>query len=108
MTSPKLSFTHRFEPGGAPPLLLLHGTGGDEDDLMPLGRMVAPGAALLSPRGKVFENGMPRFFRRLAEGVFDEDDVRRRAHELANFLEAARLHYGLATPIALGYSNGAN
>jgi phospholipase/carboxylesterase len=69
---------------------------------------VAPGAALLSPRGKVLENGMPRFFRRLAEGVFDEDDVRARAHELADFVEAARQHYGIAAPIALGYSNGAN
>jgi phospholipase/carboxylesterase len=109
--SPDLSFAHRFEPATQPaahPLLLLHGTGGDEDDLMPLGRMVAPGAALLSPRGKVLENGMPRFFRRLAEGVFDEEDVSRRAHELADFIEAARRHYGIAAPIALGYSNGAN
>jgi phospholipase/carboxylesterase len=109
--SPDLSFAHRFEPATQPdahPLLLLHGTGGDEDDLMPLGRMVAPGAALLSPRGKVLENGMPRFFRRLAEGVFDEDDLRARAHELADFVEAARRHYGIAAPIALGYSNGAN
>lgn len=73
-TAPALSFVHRFEPGadtGRPPLLLLHGTGGDEGDLLPLGRALAPGAALLSPRGKVLENGMPRFFRRLAEGVFD-------------------------------------
>ncbi len=108
---PELTFQHRFVPGEraqAPPLLLLHGTGGDEDDLIGLGRMVAPGAALLSPRGKVLENGMPRFFRRLAEGVFDETDVRVRAHELADFVAAAREHYGLAAPIALGYSNGAN
>ncbi len=106
-----LSFMHRFEPGNrleAPPLLLLHGTGGDENDLVPLGEAVSPGSALLSPRGKVLEHGMPRFFRRLAEGVFDEDDVRRRANELADFIEAARKHYGIATPIALGYSNGAN
>jgi phospholipase/carboxylesterase len=75
---------------------------------MPLGRMVAPGAALLSPRGKVLENGMPRFFRRLAEGVFDEDDVRARAHELADFIAAARERYAIAAPVALGYSNGAN
>jgi phospholipase/carboxylesterase len=108
MTSPKLSFTHRFEPGGAPPLLLLHGTGGDENDLLPLGRMVAPGAALLSPRGKVLEGGMPRFFRRLAEGVFDEQDLRRRAQELADFVEEARNAYGLEAPVALGFSNGAN
>ena len=106
-----LSVAHRVAPAArsaARPLLLLHGTGGDEDDLLPLGRMVAPGAALLSPRGKVLENGMPRFFRRLAEGVFDEDDVRRRAHELADFVAAARTHYAIAAPIALGYSNGAN
>jgi phospholipase/carboxylesterase len=106
-----LSFTHRYEPSarvGAPTLLLLHGTGGNENDLLPLGRMVAPGAALLSPRGKVLENGMPRFFRRLAEGVFDEEDVRRRANELADFLTEARGRYDLPAPIAVGYSNGAN
>jgi phospholipase/carboxylesterase len=103
-------FIHRFEPGTAQarPLLLLHGTGGDENDLIPLGRAVAPGAALLSPRGRVLEHGMPRFFRRLAEGVFDEDDVRRRAVELADFVDDARNRYGLAAPVALGYSNGAN
>jgi phospholipase/carboxylesterase len=109
--SEPLSFIHRFEPGGdanARPVLLLHGTGGDENDLLPLGRVIAPDAPLLSPRGKVLENGMPRFFRRLTEGVFDEDDVRRRADELADFIEAARARYGLASPIALGYSNGAN
>jgi phospholipase/carboxylesterase len=110
-TSTSLSFTHRFEPGADPtagPLLLLHGTGGDENDLVPLGEAVAPGSPLLSPRGNVLENGMPRFFRRLAEGVFDEDDVRRRAHELADFIAEARDAYGLAAPTALGYSNGAN
>jgi phospholipase/carboxylesterase len=106
-----LSYIHRFEKGAeadAPPLLLLHGTGGDENDLVPLGRMVAPDAPLLSPRGKVLENGMPRFFRRLAEGVFDEEDVRHRALELANFVGEARTHYGILSPIAFGYSNGAN
>jgi phospholipase/carboxylesterase len=106
-----LSFIHRFEPGtdaGSPPLILLHGTGGNEDDLIPLGRMVAPNSALLSPRGKVLEAGMPRFFRRLAEGVFDEADVRRRALELADFIGEAREAYGIAAPFALGYSNGAN
>lgn len=107
----ELSFIHRFEPArdrAAPPLLLLHGTGGDESDLLELGRMVSPGSALLSPRGKVLEHGVPRFFRRLAEGVFDQDDVRRRAEELADFVEAARARYGIGKPIALGYSNGAN
>jgi len=105
------SFIHRFEPGqspDAPPLLLLHGTGGDEADLLPLGRAVAPGSALLSPRGKVLEGGMPRFFRRLREGVFDEEDVRARAHELADFVAEARAAYGLPAPVALGFSNGAN
>ncbi|UEM24824.1 alpha/beta hydrolase (plasmid) [Skermanella mucosa] len=106
-----LSFIHRFEPAtapGKPPILLLHGTGGDENDLMPLGGMIAPGSALLSPRGKVLEGGMPRFFRRLAEGVFDEADVRHRAHELADFVAAAREAHGLAAPVAVGFSNGAN
>jgi phospholipase/carboxylesterase len=105
------AFIHRFEPATRPdtrPLLLLHGTGGDENDLVPLGQAVAPGAALLSPRGQVLEHGMPRFFRRLAEGVFDEEDVRRRAHELADFIDDARARYRIAAPIALGYSNGAN
>jgi len=107
----ELSFAHRYEPAtasGRPPLLLLHGTGGDENDLLALGRMVSPGSALLSPRGKVLENGMPRFFRRLAEGVFDEEDVRFRAGELADFVTGARQAYGLEAPIALGFSNGAN
>jgi phospholipase/carboxylesterase len=105
------NFVHRFEPaarGDAPTLLLLHGTGGNEADLLPLGQMIAPGAALLSPRGQVLENGMPRFFRRLAEGVFDEDDVRRRALDLAAFIAEARERYSLPAPIAVGYSNGAN
>jgi phospholipase/carboxylesterase len=106
-----LAFIHRFEPGNrleAPPLLLLHGTGGDETDLLPLGQAIAPGSALLSVRGKVLEHGMPRFFRRLAEGVFDENDVRQRANELADFVADARERYDLTAPIALGYSNGAN
>lgn len=109
--SETLCFIHRFEKGAdltLPPLLLLHGTGGDENDLVPLGQMIAPNATMLSPRGKVLENGMPRFFRRLADGVFDEEDVRLRANEVADFIAAARVHYGVASPIALGYSNGAN
>src|SRR5215210_7086364 len=110
-TTTELSHLHRFVPAtaaGRPPILLLHGTGGDENDLLPLGRAVAPGAALLSARGKVLEGGMPRFFRRLAEGVFDEEDVRRRANELADFVADARDAYGLDAPIAIGFSNGAN
>ena len=104
-------FIHRFEPAisaGSPPLLLLHGTGGDENDLLGLGKMISPGSALLSPRGRVLEHGMPRFFRRLAEGIFDEDDVRRRALELDDFVSGARTQYGIAAPVAVGFSNGAN
>ncbi len=110
MIDAHLGLVHRFEPGRAdrPPVLLLHGTGGDEADLLPLGRAVAPGSALLSPRGAVLENGMPRFFRRLAEGVFDEADLRRRAQDLAAFVAAARDRYGVAAPLAVGFSNGAN
>lgn len=104
-------FIHVFEAGadaGRPPLLLLHGTGGDERDLLSLGRTVAPGASLLSPRGKVLEGPMPRFFRRLAEGVFDEADLTARTHELADFVMESRERHGLSAPIALGFSNGAN
>ena len=106
-----LGFIHRFIPAtqpGLPPLLLLHGTGGDENDLLPLGEQLSPGAALLSPRGKVLENGMPRFFRRLAEGVFDLADLKARTLELADFIAAARTAYALAKPVAVGFSNGAN
>jgi predicted esterase len=107
------AFIHRFVEGTRPataPLLLLHGTGGNEDDLLSLGKTLAPGSPLLSPRGKVLENGMPRFFRRHAEGVFDLDDLKFRAGELAGFLRWAREEYGLGEtpPIAVGFSNGAN
>lgn len=111
VTTADTGFSHVFEPGADParkPLLLLHGTGGDERDLLALGRAVAPGASLLSPRGKVLEGSAPRFFRRLAEGVFDEADLSRRTHELADFIGEARARYGLPAPIAVGFSNGAN
>lgn len=106
-----LGFIHRFIPAlqdGLPPLLLLHGTGGDENDLLPLGQELLPGAALLSPRGKVIEHGMPRFFRRLAEGVFDLEDLKVRTAELAAFIADARKAYNLPAPVAVGFSNGAN
>jgi phospholipase/carboxylesterase len=102
---------HVWEPGvGAPPLLLLHGTGGNEHDLLGLREHLAPDAPVLSPRGTVLEHGMARYFRRLREGVFDEDDLRERADELAGFLAAAERKYGVAAGswVAVGFSNGAN
>ncbi len=113
MTVQDLGFIHSFRPAraeGQPVLLLLHGTGGDETRLLPLGVELAPEAAFLSPRGKVLENGMPRYFRRLSEGVFDLDDLRARTHELAEFVEAASPAYGFdaSKVVAVGYSNGAN
>jgi phospholipase/carboxylesterase len=104
-------FIHKFVPGtSGRTLILLHGTGGTESDLIDLGRGLDPEAALLSPRGKVLENGMPRFFRRLAEGVFDEEDLIFRTHELANFIQVAAEQYGFNQnqAVAVGYSNGAN
>ncbi len=114
MISETEEFIHRFVPAKEETksltLLLLHGTGGDENDLLPLGRRLAPDAALLSPRGRVLENGAPRFFRRLAEGVFDEADLKFRANELADFVERAAARYGFdkSNVVAIGYSNGAN
>jgi predicted esterase len=108
-------FTHRFLPAAdgqktERTLLLLHGTGGNENDLLDLGRAIDPVAAILSPRGQVLEKGAPRFFRRLAEGVFDEADVIARAHELAAFIKTAATKYSIVTEqlVAVGYSNGAN
>lgn len=108
-----LGHIHHFIPAdGADDtvLLMLHGTGGDESDLVPLGRMLRPGAAILSPRGNVLEHGMPRFFRRLAEGVFDLEDLARRTDELNAFIESASKHYGFdrSKVVAVGFSNGAN
>ena len=123
----QLGFIHRFLPPtkvsgsrtrehvtrgkqASTTLLLLHGTGGSEEDMPPLGEQIAPEAAILSPRGKVLENGMPRFFRRLSEGVFDMEDLKFRTYELAEFVEQASKIYrfNLQHVIAVGYSNGAN
>lgn len=111
MSSP--SFYHLFQPGpdiSARPLLLLHGTGGTEHDLLPLARSLSPGSAVLSPRGNVSENGAARFFARLAEGVFDPAEVVRRTHELADFIAASARTHGVdpARLVAVGFSNGAN
>src|SRR5207249_8127960 len=108
---PQPDFIHKFVPGKWDrTLLLLHGTGGNERDLLPLGRELDPNASLLSPRGKVLENGMPRFFRRLAEGVFDLEDLQKRTQELADFVISAAEHYKIDNKkiVAVGYSNGAN
>lgn len=115
MVANELEFIHRFVPAKslktpARTLLLLHGTGGDENDLLPLGPLLDPEAAVLSPRGRVLENGMPRFFRRLREGVFDEEDLVRRTHELADFIGRAATLYKFdpGQVAAVGFSNGAN
>ena len=109
-----LGFIHRFVPAeeaaSGETLIVLHGTGGDENDLIGMGQAIAPGTAILSPRGNVSENGAARFFKRLAEGVFDPKEVRSRAEELAGFIRAAIAKYSLDVTrlYALGYSNGAN
>jgi predicted esterase len=115
--SDQLGFTHRYVPSldkgdkAGLTLLLLHGTGGNEDDLLTLGHELDSSAGLLSPRGKILEGGrIPRFFRRLAEGVFDIEDLKFRTHELAGFVDEASRIYGFDARkvIAVGYSNGAN
>jgi predicted esterase len=112
--SEDLGFIHRFVPAedsaSGDTLIVLHGTGGDENDLIGIGQAIAPGAAIVSPRGNVLENGAPRFFKRLTEGKFDPKEVRSRAEELARFIRAAVVTYRLdaARVFALGYSNGAN
>ena len=107
----ELGFIHRFvlpqNTGGAP-LLLLHGSGGDEHDLIPLAERIGPGRAIVSPRGKTDEQGITRFFRRTPDGAWDLDDLAKRTGELADFVRSVRGAYGLPKPVALGYSNGAN
>jgi phospholipase/carboxylesterase len=111
MTTTDLGFIHRFVPAqdpAKPPLLVLHGAGGDEHDLLPLVERIAPGHAMLSPRGKVNEGGITRFFRRDQNGTWDLADFGARTEELAEFLRNAQTAYGLGKPVVLGYSNGAN
>lgn len=114
MNFSSLSFVHRWIPAEnadrAPTLLLLHGTGGNEDDLLDFGAALWPSANRLSPRGRILENGMPRFFRRLSEGVFDEDDLKIQTNALADFVADAAVNYGFDAKrvVALGFSNGAN
>ncbi|MFD2705999.1 alpha/beta hydrolase [Salibacterium lacus] len=103
---------HIFREGkpDAPVLLLLHGTGGTEEDLIEVAKLIDDDASVLSVRGNVSENGMPRFFRRLAEGVFDEEDLIHRTKELYDFIDESAEQYGFdrSNVIAVGYSNGAN
>ena len=111
MSADDLGFIHRFVPGrdaAAAPLLLLHGSGGDEHDLIPLAERIAPGRTLLSPRGKVNEHGITRFFRRSDDGAWYFEDLERRTTELSGFVSRACSAYKLPQPLALGYSNGAN
>jgi phospholipase/carboxylesterase len=107
------SFRHLYQPAtGATPysLLLLHGTGGDEHDMVPLAEAILPGAGIISPRGQVIESGAPRFFRRFAEGVLDVEDWRERSETLADFLVSICAEHQISpkTLVAVGYSNGAN
>ena len=110
----RLDFIHKFVPAtksnSKTTLLLLHGTGGNENDLIPIASQLSLGSSMLSPRGKVLENGMPRFFRRFAEGIFDIEDIKYRTNELADFVKAAASHYGFDpnSIVSVGYSNGAN
>jgi predicted esterase len=109
--SQNAAYLHRFVEGKQKTtLLLLHGTGGDENDMLSLGRAISRDSSLLSPRGKILENGMPRFFRRLREGVFDTEDLKFRSGELADFVKksSAKYHFDLNAVTAVGYSNGAN
>lgn len=109
-----LGFAHKYlpqrDPSSAYTLVLFHGTGGDEESLIHIGSLVFPESGLLSPRGKVLEKGMPRFFRRFSEGVFDLEDMKIRTAELFDFIHSASNAYGFDTGklSALGYSNGAN
>jgi phospholipase/carboxylesterase len=103
--------THRFVParsGGRPALLLLHRTGGSESDLLEFGDRISRGGALLAPRGQVLEDGKPRYFRRISDGLFDLDDLKLRTQELGDFVTRARQRYGIGAPVAVGFSNGAN
>jgi phospholipase/carboxylesterase len=111
--SDDLGFIHNFIPvqnGDGKVLVLLHGTGGNEDDLLTVAQMIDERAAVLAPRGKVLENGMPRYFRRFAEGVFDVEDLKFRTNDLANFIMDAskKYQFDLDSVTAVGYSNGAN
>jgi phospholipase/carboxylesterase len=116
MKNTELGFIHRFIPTNSKSkqtdltILLLHGTGGNEEDLIPFGKELASNASILSVRGKVLENGMPRFFRRIKEGVFDLEDLNLRTNELADFIlnSSSIYEYDLERIIAVGFSNGAN
>lgn len=108
-----MTMKHLYQQGtdaNAPVLVLLHGTGGTERDLLPLAEAISPGSSVLSVRGNVLENGMPRFFRRLAEGIFDEEDLIYRTKELNDFLDSAAAEHDFdrSNVVAVGYSNGAN